>query len=359
MLKKFVLLFIIIFAGSLFYFSKQELSEQKTSSEKPQKMQSAGVKVIVKPVEFTENNRTFETIGTGQAKLSAEIYPAVEDEVVAVNFNLQQKVKKGDVLVKLDDREEKLAVRLREVELKDARALLNRYEEAVKEGAVPQSQVDTTKAEYEAARVALDQAKLDLAYHEITAPFDGYVGIPTIDIGDRIGPQTMITGLDQRDMLYIHFEVPETLVGQLHQAMQDKQEITLRTPSFPQREFTGTISAIEGRVNEDSRTITTRVVIDNKDDLLRPGMSFSTKWVIKGDKFATVPEIALQWAKEGSFIWLIRNGKAEKVMTSVKARKSGNVLLEGDINDGDQVVVEGLQRLKPDSDVQILGGGNE
>lgn len=326
-------------------------SSQQADTQTP----SAAVKVITQPVEMTPNDRVFEAVGTGRARLSVQIYPAVSEEVTEVLFEAQQIVSKGDVLIQLDDREEKLAVRLAEVKLKDARRLLGRYEQALKEGGVPESEVDSARADFESAQVALDQAWLALEERQIKAPFDGVVGIPNIDPGDRVDLETLITGLDDRSILYVDFEVPEALAGALKNAQAEAQSITATTPAYTGRTFSGTISAQESRVNPQRRTLLARASLENEDDLLRPGMSFATRWEIPGQAYPTVPEISLQWGRQGSFVWIIRQQKAERVFARVIARKGGLVLLNGDIAEGENVVVEGLQRLRPGADVQILG----
>lgn len=310
--------------------------------------------MLVQPVVYTSNDQVFEAVGTGRAKFSADIYPSVAEEVLEVNFEAQQKVSKGDVLVQLDDRNEKLAVQLAEVDLKDAKSLYDRYANAGKEGAVPQSEVDSAQATFEGAQVALEQAKLDLQERQIIAPFDGYVGIPNIDPGDRVDGATLITGLDARDILYVDFEVPEALAGALKTDEASHKLITAMTPSYPEKTFDGYISAQESRVNPQTRTLMARASIENAEDILRPGMSFTVRWAIAGQDYATVPEISLQWGRDGSFIWLVRDGKAEKVMARVVARRAGQVLLDGDVKKGEQVVVEGLQRLRPGSSVEII-----
>lgn len=309
------------------------------------------VKVIAQPVSLTDNNRVFEAVGTGRARHSVEIYPSVAEEVTEVYFKAGDRVEKGEVLVQLDDREEKLAVRLAEVKLKDSRSLLNRYEQAVKEGAVPESEVDSARADVESARVALDQAKLSLKHRKVIAPFAGIVGISRVDPGDRIDTDTMITGLDDREIIYVDFEVPEALAG----ALQEDQTVTATTPAYPGMTFSGHISALESRIDPERRTIMARASIENSNDMLRPGMSFTTRWETKGSQYPTVPEIALQWGKEGSFVWIVRGGKAEKVPTSVVARTAGKVLLKADIAEGEPVVVEGLERVDEGSRITILG----
>lgn len=313
------------------------------------------VKVITQTIKFTANDRVFEAVGTGRAQFSASIHPAISDEVMEVLFESQQRVNKGDVLVQLDDREEHLAVKLAKVRLKNTKSLLNRYQKAVKNGAVPQSEVDEAQANYDSAGLELEQALLSLEERQIIAPFDGVVGIPNIDPGDRVTPDTMITGLDNRDIIYIHFEVPESLAGELQNALKEKQEITATTPSHNGITFNGMITAQESRLNPETRTIMARASIINDSDLLRPGMSFKTRWDIPGNKYATVPEISLQWGREGSFIWVIRDGLAKKIMTQVIARMAGAVLLEGDVQEGEEVVVEGVQRLRPDTNVEVIG----
>lgn len=312
------------------------------------------VKVITKPVSMTDNNRVFEAVGTGRARQSVEIYPSVAEEVTEVYFKAGKKVEKGDILLQLDDREEKLAVRLAEVKLKDSRSLLNRYEQAVKEGAVPESEVDSARADVESAKVALDQARLALRHRKVIAPFSGIVGIPRVDPGDRIDTDTMITGLDDREIIYVDFEVPEALAG----ALKEGQTVTATTPAYPGMTFSGRITALESRIDPENRTVMARASLENKDDMLRPGMSFTTIWEAKGAEYPTVPEIALQWGKEGSFVWIIRDGRAEMVRTPVIARTAGKVLLKADITEGEPVVVEGLERVDQGSRVTILGNSD-
>lgn len=311
--------------------------------------------MLAQPVEFTPDNRVLEAVGTGKARQSVNIYPSVEEEVMDVFFKAQEKVEKGQVLVQLDDREEQLAKNLAKVKLKDTRSILNRYEQAVKEGAVPESEVDSARAEMESAMVELDQAELAILHRKVIAPFSGYVGIPKVDPGDRVTTSTLITGLDDRKVLYVDFEVPEALAGLL----QDNQQITATTPAYPNQTFEGTITALESRVDPQTRTIMARANIENTDDLLRPGMSFTTVWKKEGQSYPTVPEIALEWSNEGSFVWIVRDGRAEKVKTDVIARKAGMVLLEGDITEGEPIVVEGLERLNEGTEVTILRDNKE
>lgn len=298
--------------------------------------------VLTTAVINTDNDVRFEAIGTGRAKQSVQLYPRVSDEIIAINFAAGNRVNQGDVLVQLDDREEKLAVKLAEVTIRDAKSLLQRYERAVKDGAVPQSEVDSARAAVDTAEVRLQQAQLALENHQIIAPFAGVVGIPQADVGDRVLTSDIITGLDDRDILYVDFDVPEKLAGMLEQG----QGITATTPSFAQKTFTGSIDAIENRVDMATRTIRARAHIPNEGDLLRPGMSFAVRLDIAGESYPTVPEIAVQWGREGAFVWVVRDDVAHQEPVSVVARRGGSVLVQGELEENAQVVVEGLQRMR-------------
>lgn len=109
-----------------------------------------------------------------------------------------------------------MAVRLTEVKLKDAQSLLQRYELAVKDGAVPESDVDSAKAAVDVAKVALDQAKLAVEERKIRATFSGVPGISRVDPGERVTPNTLIAGIDDRTILHVDFDVPEALAVELY-----------------------------------------------------------------------------------------------------------------------------------------------
>jgi len=351
-----VIAFLIV-AAAFYGVGKMGIMGSGEGTQKGKKRSVRTVKVLTHFIKLTSNDQVFEAVGTGKARLSAEIYPAVSDEVLEVNFQAQDRVKKGQILVQLDDREEKLELMQAQVRLKDAKRLLDRYKKAVQEGAISQTERDAAQAAYDSALVSIDQAKLAIEERSIKAPFDGIVGIPNVDPGDRVNTGTMITGLDDRKVLHVDFEIPEALAGKLQEAQNNKQKIIATTPAFPHKTFEAQLSAQESRIDPRRRTLTARAKIDNSNDNLRPGMSFHTKWAIKGEEYPTVPEISLQWSRDGSFVWLIKDSKAVQTPVRIMARKEAMILVQGDIKPGDLVVVEGLQRLQPNLTVEVLGAG--
>jgi len=345
LIKRLVYFLVLVLLLGAAYSVSQTLLGNSSVNAPNQGSKGAAPKVLVEVVKLESTASSFGAIASGWADKSAEVFAIVDEKVTQVLFKPQQKVKKGELLVQQDDREEQLALRLAEVQLKNTKSLLDRYKQAVGKGAVPQTQVDSAQADYEAAQVAVDQAKLAISNHQIRAPFAGVVGITDIDPGQRIGPGVLVTGVDSREVIYVDFEVPEALVGQLSAGKMDQIEVLASTPSVPGQEFKARVVALDSRLNAEKRSLRVRANISNPDDLLRPGMSFAVQMAVKGQMLASVPEIALQWDREGSYVWMIREGKADRENVRVADRRQGRVFLDGNIKEGESVVVEGGLRL--------------
>ena len=150
------------------------------------KRDDAPVTVITAPVIETANRQRFDGVGTGVAQKRVDLYPNVAETVTAIGFKAGERVAKDALLIQLDDRAEKLALSLAEIQLKEAKSLLGRFTQAAKDGAVPDSEVDAARTEFEAAKIALEQARLARDMRQLRAPFAGVMGLPQVEIGDRV-----------------------------------------------------------------------------------------------------------------------------------------------------------------------------
>lgn len=351
-----IILFIIGILLIVLYWQWDDAVSSLDTHKAPAPMDKpkAPIKVIARPIEVSTSDTVFEGVGTGIAETSIQIYSAVPELVTQVLFKPQQKVNVGDLLVQLDDREEKLNIRLAQVKLKVAANLVKRYETAFKEGGVPESELDAIRADYDAAQVTLQQAQLSLEDRQIRAPFTGHVGISDIDPGDRIAIDQPITTLDAREIIQVDFKIPESLAATLSEHVSLPIHIVATTPAWPNKTFDGEITAIDSRLDPNMRTITARASINNSEDFLRPGMSFVIKWSIEGKNYPTVPEVALQWNRDGAFVWIIRDNTAHMVPVRVVARKANKILVEGDLKQDELVVIEGILRLSNDATVELI-----
>jgi RND family efflux transporter MFP subunit len=292
-----------------------------------------------------------EVIGSGLALRSVTLYPASAGEVVEVAFQAGQAVRAGQVLLRLEDRRQRLAVDMAAARLDAARRLLARYERTGTTGAVAGSVLDQARNELRQAEIALAQAQEALADRTLRAPFAGAVGLPEVQPGDRITTETVVTTLDDRSCIRVAFSVPEAYLGRLAIG----HGMTVSNVAYAERRFEGRLSRIDSRVDAETRQVRVEALVPNSDDLLRPGMSFKVDLRFPGGRFISVPALALQWDREGSHVWAVRDHKAERVPVRMVRRLQTHVLVDGALREGEAVVVEGVQRLRDGRLVQVIG----
>lgn len=298
--------------------------------------------VLVEPITFEYEETKVDAVGTAEASRSVILYPAVADKVTAVNFTPGQSVNEGDVLIELDARRQKVAVARAELQLAELQRSYQRLKNSQREGAVSESDLDNAETQYELAKVQLDEATADLEDRTLVAPFDGILGLTDIEVGDRIGTQTVVTTIDQRKKLFVNFKAPETALP----VLIENPKVTLQPWSDRGLTLSAQIAEVDSRINEQDRTIRSRAVLDNTNDQYRPGMSFRVSLTLQGQRYAAIPEAALSWGASGAFIWKDVDGKAVKVPVSVKQRLRGRILVEGDLEEGENLIAEGVQRLR-------------
>ena len=317
--------------------------------------QSSGTLVLVEPLELTDDRVVMHVVGTGKALRSASIYPDVAGQVVEVLFKAEQRVRKGAPLVRLEDEDERLAVRLAEVTAQEARRDVERLEKLAPSGAVSVVRLETAQATFESAKLRLALAEASLADRTITAPFDGFIGLTDIDQGDRVTEDTPIATLDDRSAILVEFSVPEDYAGR----MKVGDSITVRAWTNPDQRLHGTITAANSRINQTTRSLRVQARIPNPDEAIRPGTSFDVQLTFTGRAYPSIREVAVLWSRDGAYVWRATDGKAEKVFVKMVRRNEGRVLVDGQLKPGDLIVVEGVQGLREGQAIDPKPFGDE
>lgn len=334
-----------IVGGGWYWFSEREVAAARDRA-KPR--DEKATLVLVEPIAYQRDTRIVRAIGTGLAQQSVSLYPSVSGEVEKVGFTAEQKVKKGQVLLRLDDDDQRLAVKLAEVTVKEAARQVARFRKLAPSGTVAQARLETAIAELDSAKLRLEQAKVTLKDRTVYAPFSGVIGLTDIDPGDRVTPETLIATLDDRSTLFVEFTVSEDAAARIRPG----DLVALNAWTVPDREFTGIISAMGSRIDPVTRTLKVRAQIANPEDVLRPGTSFAVNIEISGPRYPTVREVAVLWSRDGAYLWRVEGGHANKVYVKVVRREEGRVLVEGALKDGDSIVIEGTQGLRPGGKVK-------
>ena len=316
---------------------------------------STATPVLVEVIGLAEDRTVVRVVGTGEALRSASLYPSVSGAVVDVAFHAEQRVAEGALLLRLDNKHQQLGVRLARIAVKEAGRQVKRLEKLAPSGAVSQVRLETAQAALESATVRLDQAKAALADRTVHAPFTGVIGLTEIDKGDRITEDTLIATLDDRSVILVKFNVPEEYAGRIGVGMP----VSVRPWTMPEREMQGMVSATGSRIDATTRSLRVRARIVNPDDAIRPGTSFDVRLSFTGRSYPSVREVAVLWSRDGAYLWRVVDGKAEKVFVTMVRRDQGRVLVEGPLQAGDTIVVEGVQGLRPDQAVTATPFGSD
>ena len=303
---------------------------------------SSGTLVLTEPIKLAEDEVGVLAIGTGEALKSASIYPSVADEVIEVAFQAEQRVAKGAVLVRLDDKHQLLAVRLAQVAVKEARRQLKRLEKLTPSGAASISRLETAQTDLESANLRLDQAKAALSDRTIYAPFDGIIGLTEVDKGDRVTEDTLVATLDYRSVILVEFNLPEEYAGRI----ANGDPVTVRPWTMQNREMQGTIFASGSRIDPVTRSLRVKARITDSSGTIRPGTSFQVELAFKGRFYPIVREVAVLWSRDGAYLWRVIENKIEKVFVKIVRRDRGWILVDGPLKTGDLIVVEGVQGLR-------------
>ena len=324
------------------------------ASEPPQQRAPQSVKIVPHEVSYATDTVRVEAVGTARARASATIQVEVAGEVLAVNFTAGDKVSRGDVLIRLESRAEQLAVEQAEVARADAQRLIDRYNRVSTPGVIAGNELDRAEAAYDAAEIQLSIARDALGDRTIRAPFSGYVGLTDIDPGARVTPDTVLTRLDDRDVLYVDFPVPEQTFGRI--GAEDVFEV--EPFSNPDMTYEAEVLTIDSAIDTQTRAYTVRTAIDNSEDQLRPGMSFRIGFELPGQQYPSVPEASIVWGGDGAFVWAVKNGETARVPVTIVNRMEGMVLVRGDIPEGSWIVEEGVQKVRQGTPVEMPASRN-
>ena len=305
--------------------------------------------VITQPADTAVVNDRLNAIGNGEAILSVSVTPLATGNLSEILVKSGDRIQKGQVIAKLDSDEQRIAAAQAKVAVDSAREKVERNRKLG--NAVSVAILREAEFAMQAAELALQTAQLDLTRRDIAAPSGGIVGIITAHPGDYVTTSTPIAVIDDRSQILVDFWVPERFSTMVAVG----QAVSATAIALPTSELSGVIDAIDNRVDQASRTLRVRARIDNPDDTLRAGMSFSVSVRFPGDTYPTVNPLAIQWSADGSFVWRVQDEKSQRVPVKIIQRNSDKVLVDAKLAKGDALVIEGVQRLRDGGAVRIAG----
>ena len=303
----------------------------------------------VRPESLSE---TIEAIGTTRANESVTITAKVTDKISAVNFSDGERVSEGALLVELTNAEQTAQLGEAKADLNDARTQLERLQDLAGKGTVSEADLDVARARYSVSAARLEAIIARLQDRVVRAPFAGVLGFRQVSPGTLVSPGTPITTLDDVSSLKLDFDVPEVYLG----AVQLGASVRAYSPSWRDTPFVGTVTGIDSRVDEVTRSVTVRATLPNDDARLRPGMLLTVQLVTTERESLAVPEDAVIASDSGAYVYVIGNDSvAERRAVTPGLRSEGLVEIRDGLVAGEEVAVLGLLKLRDGAPVVVRG----
>ncbi len=314
----------------------------------------APVAVVTAPVEIDSVGTELRAIGTAAAVRSVTVYPQVTGIVSEVAFTPGGRVADDQVLLRLDAADQQVAVDRAKVAVDAARQAVERAQRLSKSGNVTAVALSDAETEQKKAEIDLKSAELELAKRIIHAPFAGTVGLTDLAVGDLVSSSKAITTVDDMSTVTVAFDVAENAVGKVAIG----QAVGATTAALPGETLAGEISAVDSRIDPASRTLRVEARLPNDRNQLKPGMAVTVSLSIPGVPRPAVPSLAIQWDRQGSFVWKLDGDKVRRTPVQIIGRRSGTVTVAGDLGEGAQVVVEGTLKLREGTTVAPAEGSS-
>ena len=322
----------------------------------PAVAQQPALQVSAEPVREVRIASRIEALGTLRANETAVLAANLTETISQINFSDGQRVKAGDILVALTNREQLAQLDEARTGVADAERQLERAQQLVASKYVSRQELDDRTREFNIAKARLRAVEARLADRLIRAPFDSVVGLRQVSVGTLLTPGMPVATLHDDSVMKLDFTVPELKLAQLQPGLR----VLASSRAYPDDLFEGEISVLDNEVDPVTRAIRVRALIPNPDGLLRPGMLMSV--MVEGDlrQALVIPEGALLPLGKQQFVMVVteRDGDtvAGRLEVVIGERTAGMVeVVEGLVRD-QQVITHGNFRISPGQLIEVQTG---
>jgi membrane fusion protein, multidrug efflux system len=311
-------------------------------------------------------------LGTVQALFTVGIHSQVDGKLQDVFFKEGQRIKKGELLAKIDPRlyqaaldQAKARKKMDDAQLIAAEKDLVRFQTLVTRNAetqqnvdLQQAKVDQTKASIDADIAAIETAQTNLDYTNITATTDGRMGVRMVDPGNIVhaSDQTAIAILTQTEPAVVVFTLPAQTLDDVREAMKsgdvqvaayDRDNVRLLSM--------GKLTTIDNLIDQATATYRLKATFANEDEKLWPGEFVNAHLLLETRKnVVVIPPAAVQRGPHGLFTWVVKkDNTVEPRPIQIGVTTGDNTIILSGIEDGDRVVTDGQYKLDTNTPVTV------
>lgn len=313
--------------------------------------------VIVQAATEQSVHSTIEALGTLRANESITLTPNLTKTITQIHFEDGQRVAKGQVLVEMTSAEESALLQEAGYTADEAKKQLQRVKSLAKSGAASASLLDQRVREYEAARARYNAVESRLKDLRLIAPFSGVLGLRNVSVGALVSPGDKITTLNDDSKMKLDFTVPSVYLQSLHIGLP----ISAKSRALGDKNFAGEIFSIDNQIDEVTRAITVRAILDNSHHELKQGMLMLVDLQSAKRQAILISEAALVPLGSENFVFVAKPDASDTHKASLERRHivigerfAGAVEVRSGLVVGEQVITHGLQKVRDGQQVAVL-----
>ena len=316
-----------------------------------------------------------KALGTVTPLQTVTLRSRVDGELVRLAFQEGQQVKAGDLLAEIDPRSFKVQLAQAQgqqkqnmAELDNAQGQLNRFRELQSKHFVSaqdlsdqQARVRQFQGRRQSDQAAVDEAQLQLQYTRITAPVSGRMGLRNVDVGNlvRSGDEEGIATITQLSPISVLFTLPESELPAVIEAMRQDPQLKVEAWDREERKLlaTGTLASLDNRIDTSTGTLKLRALFQNTDESLFPNQFTNIRLQVSSANSVVIPNAAVQFGSKGTYVYVIGDDDTSSMRPVVLGAADGErVAVREGLKPGERVVLEGLDRLREGSKVEVVTG---
>ncbi len=299
-------------------------------------------------------------VGSLKAFKGVDVNAEVSGQVLSIHFQSGDRVKKGDLLVQLDDQVDKQSLERDKAKLRLDKLDYGRKQKLLAQNAVSRSAVDAARAAYLQSHAAVASDQVMLSKKQIRAPFDGKIGIRQVDVGQYLTPGTGVVSLQALNPMFADFSLPEQFLSKLYKG----QIIRITVDAYPGKQFYGKIMALNAKIDVGTRSIDVRALVPNENEQLYPGLFADVKVILpEKANVITLPQTAVTYSLYGDSVYVVekkgkdKQGKPLSVAVQkyikVGERRENVIAVTSGLKVGETVITSGQLKLHPNSRVTV------